>query len=260
MAVEGKARFEPQGIPRPQPHRRRTLLRKKVPEPGGIGCREEELKTEGLARVPGSGDEDLLPGDGDRSEGVLEGLRERARTDQPLEDGPGGGPLERDHRHPLRNVFQLGPGKAGTHILQIPPVRCPVGGVDHEEVLARGKPVEIGVVQGAAPVVGDHRVLRETGIEGRGIVGQEMLEEGQGAGAADGESAHVGDIEKPRPLPRGQMLLHDPLPILEGHVPAAEVDHRRPEGDVVFVQDRLEQLPHDLPLYIISLILYSPPC
>ncbi len=78
MAEKGKARLEPQGVARPQPHRRRPFLQEEVPEPRGIGGGEKTFKTQGLPRVAGPGDEDLLSRDGHGAEGVLERLRQNA--------------------------------------------------------------------------------------------------------------------------------------------------------------------------------------
>ena len=66
-----------------------------------------------------------------------------------------------------------------------------------------------------------------------------MLQEGERPGTADDESPHVGDVEDPGPFPRREMFFHNSGSVLERHMPAAEIDHRRAEGDMLVVQNCL---------------------
>jgi hypothetical protein len=133
----------------------------------------------------------------------------------------------------------LGIGKKGRHLLKMPPIGLPVGGIDHQKVFIRREAVEIGVVEGAPMTVGDHRVMCKTGIQGGGVVGKDVLQERERPGTADDETTHVGYVEDPGPLPRREMFFHNAGSILERHMPAAEIDHRRAKGDVLFMQNCL---------------------
>lgn len=99
--------------------------------------------------------------------------------------------------------------------------------------------VEIGVVEGAPMVVGDHRVLRKAGVQGSRVVRKDVLQEGERPRAADDKSPHVGDVEEAGRFPCGEVLLHDPGAVLERHVQAAEIDHRGAERNMLVVQDGL---------------------
>ena len=68
--------------------------------------------------------------------------------------------------------------------MEVLPVLDAVGGVDHQQVLVLDEAVEVGVVDGAAGGRGHDRVLRLQRIERLGVVGEHVLEEGHGAGAA----------------------------------------------------------------------------
>ena len=71
-----------------------------------------------------------------------------------------------------------------------------------------------------------------------------MLQERNRTGAADDESAHVGNIEESGRFPRGEMFLDDSGFVLDWHMPAAEFDHRRSERDMPVMQNRFVKLHH----------------
>ena len=121
--------------------------------------------------------------------------------------------------------MQLELAEAGRLAGEVLPVLEAVGRVDDEQVLVVDEAVQIGVVDGAAALVGDDRVLRLADLEGGGVVGQDVLQEGQRVGAADEEAPHVGDVEQAgRPAGR-EVLGDDAAGVVERHLPAGEVDH-----------------------------------
>ena len=71
-----------------------------------------------------------------------------------------------------------------------------------------------------------------------------MLQERNRTGAANDESAHVGDVEESGRFPRGEMFLDDSGFVLNRHMPAAEVDHRRTERDMPVMQNGFMKLHH----------------
>ena len=90
---------------------------------------------------------------------------------------------------------------------------------------ASDEAVQVGVVDGAAGGGGHDRVLRLQRVERLGVVGEHVLQERHGAGAAEDEAPHVGDVEESGAAARGQVLGDDARGVLDRHVPAAEVDH-----------------------------------
>ena len=61
---------------------------------------------------------------------------------------------------------------------------------------------------------------------------------GHGAGAAKDEAPHVADVEEAGAAARGEVLGDDARGVLDGHVPAAEVDHAGAERHVTVVERR----------------------
>ena len=118
----------------------------------------------------------------------------------------------------------------------------PVGGVHDEQVLVGAEPVEIGVVDGAAGLVADDGVLRFADLEGGRVVGEHALQKGQRAGPADHEATHVGDVEQAGVPARGQVLGDDAAGVLDGHLPAGELDDPAAGGDVALVESRALEL------------------
>ena len=137
-------------------------------------------------------------------------------------------PLQGEHGDAARRVLELEPCEAAALAREVLPVLLPVGGVDDQQVLVLDEAVEVGVVDGAAGRRGDDRVLRLADVERGGVVGEDVLEERQGVGAAEDEAAHVGDVEEPGAAACRQVLGDDARRVLEGHLPAGEVDHLGP--------------------------------
>ena len=70
---------------------------------------------------------------------------------------------------------------------------------------------------------------------------EHVLEEGRCAGAAEHEPSHVRDVEEAGAAAGGEVLGDDPGRVLDGHLPAAEVDHPRARGLVPGVERRAQQ-------------------
>ena len=149
------------------------------------------------------------------------------------------GPLDGEQRVFVADVLHLGvelvvlddPGK----------VAVLIGGVDAEEEAVVGEPVNEQVVDEAAALVEQTRVLRLAVLEARGAVRSGLLDEVERLGADDFELPHVADVEQTNALADGFML-GDEAGVLDRHVPAAEVDHTRPEGAVNLVERGSEEV------------------
>src|SRR5262249_13342763 len=99
----------------------------------------------------------------------------------------------------------------------------PVGGVDDHGV-AVGPAVDGDVIFHAAIGVADQAVADLAVLEGGGVVGVDLLDEGEGVGAGEGQPAHVADVEQAGGGAYGGVLVGD-AGVLHRHVPAGEVDH-----------------------------------
>ena len=97
-------------------------------------------------------------------------------------------------------------------------------GVDDDEEVVVGELVDDDVVDEGAVGVEHGGVLGLAGLEFAGIVHRELLHGGEGAGAAELDVAHVGDVEEADGGAYGHVF-GDEAGVLDGHVPAAEVDH-----------------------------------
>ncbi len=97
-------------------------------------------------------------------------------------------------------------------------------GVDDDEVVVVGELVDDDVVDEGAVGIEHGRVVGLADGELRGVVHAELLDGGERAGAAQLDVAHVGDVEEADGGADGSVL-GDDAGVLDGHVPAAEVDH-----------------------------------
>jgi hypothetical protein len=99
-----------------------------------------------------------------------------------------------------------------------------VGGVDAEEVVVVGNLVDQDVVDEAAVVVEQAGVVGLSGFQFGDRVGRHVIREPAGFGAADLDFAHMADVED---AGRGThcVVLFDDAGVLDGHVPASEIDH-----------------------------------
>ncbi len=126
------------------------------------------------------------------------------------------------------------------------PVLLAVGGVDHQEIFILDEVIEKRVINGPTGFVGDDCVLCTplSDVEGFSVIGQNMLKELHCPCAAHDESAHVGDIEEPCPLPGGQVLLHNAPSVPQRHLPACEFHHLGVQGHVSFVENGSLEFAH----------------
>ncbi len=97
-------------------------------------------------------------------------------------------------------------------------------GVDDDEVVVVGELVEDDVVDEGAVGVEHGGVVGLADLQFAAVVHEQALEGGEGAGAAELDVAHVGDVEEADGGADGHVL-GDEAGVLDGHVPAAEVDH-----------------------------------
>ena len=100
-----------------------------------------------------------------------------------------------------------------------------VGGIHHQQVVVLLEHVEVGVIHGAAVLVGDDTVLGQAHIQRRNVAGQHMLQKFLALGPLDEQAAHVGHIEQAAHLTGIQVLGDDAAGVLDGHFPSAEVHH-----------------------------------
>ena len=236
VAVEGQPGLQAQGVAGAQAHGHGAVLashlQELLPEGDGRGGRGEELEAHRLAGVPGARDHDIAAAQLQDGHGVAHGLGQAPAiallVQQGGEDALRLGALEGQHGDLLAAVLQVDVAEAGDVVLQPVPVGGAVGGVDDEHVLLVGGAVQVGVVDGAAAVVGDHGVLGQARLaQLQDVVGEHVLEEGDGIAPGHGEAAHVTDVEEPGTGARGQVLGEDGV-VLDGHVEAAELRHARP--------------------------------
>ncbi len=258
MAVQRQAGLETQRVAGAEADGRGASGDERVPEGRPLLRVDEELEADGLAGVAGAADARL---DGERlaavrighaqgrdAELVAERLGQAAGLDEPGEDVPRLLALQGQHRDLAGLVGELHVGEPGEVVVEVFPVLHPVGGIDHQKVRGLLEAVEVGIVHGAARGRGHDGVLRLQRIERLGVVGEHVLEEGHGAGAAEDEAPHVTDVEEARPAARGQMLGDDARGVLHRHVPAAEVDHAGAERHVTIVKRGAIELARGLRL------------
>ncbi|MEJ7718354.1 MAG: hypothetical protein WKF31_10475 [Thermoleophilaceae bacterium] len=102
------------------------------------------------------------------------------------------------------------------------------------------EPVGEEVVDDAAVLAAEHRVLGARGRDLRDVVGQRVLEEALGVGPARLDLTHVRDVEDPRASAHGQVLDADAL-VLHRHLPPREGHETGPGVAMAFVQGRAAQ-------------------
>ncbi len=102
-----------------------------------------------------------------------------------------------------------------------------IAGVDHQQIPVLLKAVQVGVVHRAAVLVGDNGVLGLVQIQGHDVAAQYVLEEWDSLGPLYQDAAHVGHIKNAAGVAGIQVLGHNVRGVLDGHLPPAEVHHRR---------------------------------
>ena len=208
-----------------------------VPDRGRVRGRDEQLDAV-LPGVAGAADEHAGRAR-DRQLGGVEAGGQLA-VGQRTDESAGLRSLDRDHREVLEAVDH---GRVGARRVRLEPgqVALVVGGVGDGQIAIRPEPVGEEVVEHAAVLVAEQRVLRAALRELGHVVAHEPLEQGAGAGAAGLDLAHVADVEDARALAHGGVLGTDPGGVLDGHLPAGEGDEARARGHVPVVQRRAPQ-------------------
>ena len=102
-------------------------------------------------------------------------------------------------------------------------IRLDARGVDDEEINAGGKLVGIQIVNDAAAFVAHQGVLALAGRELADVVGENRIQKCRRARTADGDFAHVGDVENAGGVADGKVLVGD-AGVLHRHFPTAEFD------------------------------------
>ena len=100
-----------------------------------------------------------------------------------------------------------------------------------------GDLVDQDVVHEAAVLVEQPGVMGLAEFQLLDGIGGDVIGQSGGFGAADLDLAHVADIEDAHGVAHGVVLVDD-AGVLDGHVPAAEIDHPGTEGSMDRVQGR----------------------
>ena len=210
----------------PRPHGHRAGRQQVVPD-GDRPARGRDDLDAALARVARARDQAVDAGDGPVGE------RERRDVgDGAVQHVVGGRALQRDHAVGGRVVDDRDAVRRGG---QEGHVDLGVAGVHDQQVVVGPAAVGDQVVDDPARLVGQQRVLRLAVADPVEVVGQHALQEVVGAGSADLDLSHVRHVEDAGGRPNGPVLLVDAR-VVDGHVPAAEVDHPGAEREVARVQ------------------------
>ena len=192
-----------------------------------------------LARVAGAADQALRAGDVDRGGAKARG---ELAGRQPLDDAARLGPLHGEHRPVGEPVLDLAVEVGG--VLGEPlEVALVVGGVrDGQEALV-GEAVGEEVVQDAAVLAAEHRVLGAADVDLRDVVREHALQQVRGARPRGLDLAHVRDVEDAATRADGQVLGPDPL-VLDGHLPPGERNEPRARRLVGVEKGRAAKVRH----------------
>ncbi len=110
-----------------------------------------------------------------------------------------------------------------------------VAGIDDQQEVRLRHPVHQDVVHERAGRRRQRRILNLADAQPRGVVARHPLDGGQRVGAGHLDLAHVADVEQAGPRAHGHVLVDD-AGVLDGHVPAAELDHPGAAGAVPRVE------------------------
>ena len=243
MAVQGQGCLHTQGIAGTQTGGTRTQLHQTVPQPRGVGAADVDLIAQRLAGVAGLGHAGLVTLQRYDAQRVLHGLGQLLAAVETHQQLLALGALHGDGR-PLLGDIGDGAVEAGQRGAQMHQILLRVGGVHHQQIVVRFKHIEVGIVHGAAVLIGDDAVLCQTHIQCRHVAGQHVLQKGLTLRALNEQSAHVGHIEQTAHLPGIQVLGNNAGGVLNGHLPSAEVHHFRTGGHMDVIQLGTLQLAH----------------
>ena len=143
------------------------------------------------------------------------------------------GPLQRQHRDLAGAVVEQHP--VGDVRGQPVAVGVDAGRVHDQQDVVVAEPVGDQVVDRAAALVQEQRVLRPAGADPVDVVREHALDERDRLGAADLELAHVRDVEDAGVIAHRQVLGDDAL-VLHRHLPSGEGNHPSSGGHVAVVE------------------------
>ena len=233
VAVQRVADLEPQRVARAEAARRDAAGEDRVPQRRRVLGHAGELDPL-LAGVAGAVDHHLDAVDPPH----LPGERLAALQAEPLERARA---LHGEQRVVVGDVAHV---RAAQLVLDEPvEVGLAVRGVDDEQVPVRVEAVGDQVVDDAAVVVREQRVLRVAGLELRDVVREQLLEELPRLRPLDLELAHVRDVEDAGVGP-DRLVLGDHALVLHRHLPAGERHEPRAGFDVLLVEGRAPECLH----------------
>ena len=255
VSVQKKTCLLPERIPCAKAHRDDSplcaLRKDHLPKESQLLPGHKELEAEGLARIAGPRNDDPGPFHPIDFQPVSPGI---GKTQDLLQDRLGPGTLKCHHPDLLRLLLEEDIRETLLLVHEPVPVLLTRGGIDHQKIPSRPciiliQPVEVGIVKGTSRFIRDQGILGHSGVEGQGIIRQNMLQEGNGAFPGYEKAAHVGDIEEPAESPRPQMLFEDAPLVGYGHLPSPEIDHLTPMLTMPCMERGLLQFPlhFDLP-------------
>ncbi|MNV39035.1 hypothetical protein D3C71_1306000 [compost metagenome] len=244
LAVQVHSRFQAQRIARAQPGRAHACGGQRIPEGDHVGLRQQDLETV-FTGVAGARHEQRRATGGSRLQrGEAAQLLQRGalalgdQADHPLARGRA---LHGDDGQ----VFALGDlHLEGGGLLTDPgQVLFAGGGVDHHAEEVIGQVVHDQVVDDPAARVEHARVQRLAGgLELVHRVGQQRAQERLDLLTAQIHHGHVADVEHAG-IAAHQVVLVQLRTVMDGHVPATEINHLGAERAVGIVEERL--LGHD---------------
>ena len=225
IAVQRITHLEPERVTCAEAAGRRPVLDDRVPQLDRVLGGAHQLDAF-LARIAGAADHHL-----DAVE-LAHGMGESGRLRQ-AEGLDRCRPLHREERVLVRRVSHL--GAPDLALLDPPERRLPVARVDDEQRVAGAEPVGDQVVDDAAALVREQRVLRLAVAEPAEVVREQALQQVRLPRPLDVQLAHMGDVED-APVAADGEVLRDHALVLDGHLPAGEGNHSRAERHVAIVQ------------------------
>jgi hypothetical protein len=108
-----------------------------------------------------------------------------------------------------------------------------IRGVDAEKHIAIGEAMDEDIVNSAAVFVQQRGIVGLPRFEFGGVVGGDVVDKVEGLRAADFDFAHVAHVEQADGGADG-VVFFDDAGVLDGHVPAAKIDHFGFRGEVGF--------------------------
>ena len=250
VSVEGKARLHAQRVARAETGGAGAQLDQAVPQPHAVLVFDIDLVAERLAGVAGLGHADPVTLQLESVEGVAHRLGDGLAAGQLRQqllalrtlhgDGrPVGGDVRQRAVVVLRHGAQMGPVLVGVARVH-----------DQQETLLL-EAVEVGVVDGKAAFIGNHAVLGAVEIQGADVAGQHVLQKLDPLRSLDQDASHVGHVEQGAEVAGVEVFGHDAAGILHGHLPAAELHHRRAGRDVRVIKLSAFPFAHRIPPKIV---------